>query len=483
MAKKIGFVLLMFVLSDIGYSFYQHYTMPLYGEMAQIIMPDQSEECYWVLHDPFGFSAIFEGKTYANPNRFFAHWTTSEYFLTMPGVLQSFVSPIVSVYLSSAIAKTLMQILILYLLAVYISGVRTVFRLDFLVAAAIVTPLIQNSGYSRSMGIIDPSVVYAFAYALPLGLLLLLFLPFLKSIYNGTALKFNLFTKIVLALSMIFLALNGPLISGVVLIVCPLIIINIWLKNFKKSEQKSRNEKTVDAIRKIPSPIMYFCLGFCLLCFYSLYLGQKNSLKPSEMMPLLDRYSLLPSGIYNLIAQKLGLPLLLLMIVSNIYILKTKFKSEERDHIIVSVKWIGIFILLYVLLLPLGGYRCYRENIIRYDTFLPVTLCLIYIYGRTSFYLLKNSSQKLKNIFIPVLFLFSAIFLNADRIEANNKCEKQALVKMSESTAKIVELDADCPVMEWHMITDYKKSELNARLFYYWNITKEKKLYFQHAPE
>jgi hypothetical protein len=49
--------------------------------------------------------------------------------------------------------------------------------------------------------------------------------------------------------------------------------------------------------------------------------------------------------------------------------------------------WIGIFTFMYIMLLPFGGYRPYRPRIIRYDTFMPVTIALIYYFGASTYFI------------------------------------------------------------------------------------------------
>ncbi|GEM_PF-1333646 len=60
-----------------------------------------------------------------------------------------------------------------------------------------------------------------------------------------------------------------------------------------------------------------------------------------------------------------------------------------------------------------------------------------------------------------------------------NKCEIQALNNISNSPDKVVELSNDCNIMSWGKMTDYKNSELKSELLLLWNITSEKKLFYQ----
>lgn len=339
------------------------------------------------MHDPLGLDALLRNEIYANPNRFFAHWTSAEYLLSMPLLLQSFVEPIDSVYLACAIAKILIQILLIYLLAVYISNTGNIFRFDFLLAAILITPLFQTSGFSRYIGVIDQSIIYTFFYALSLAWLMLFFLPFFRSIYYDKKPAFNLLPKILLALFMIFLSLNGPLVPGVVLIVCPMVLINIWVKNYKELSITPIPKRVLIALKNIPNYLLFYFVGICFFSLYSLYIGRNNALNFGDSISLLERYSRIPYGIYILVIQKLAFPLLFLMIAINVLIIRKHYRTAEGIKIIKLLKWIGVFAIIYIILLPLGGFRGYRPNIIRYDTIMPITIGLMFAFGFTSFYL------------------------------------------------------------------------------------------------
>src|SRR5690606_10158483 len=99
--KKIFFLLSVLFMLDIAYSFIQHYQMPLDGDLGPISLP--SEAYKKVLSDPFGFQVLLKNEVYPAPNRYFAHQLVSGYFKTAPLLLQTFVSPVKSVYMSCAI--------------------------------------------------------------------------------------------------------------------------------------------------------------------------------------------------------------------------------------------------------------------------------------------------------------------------------------------------------------------------------------------
>lgn len=168
--RFIYLFLLILLLTDLSFSFVQHLSMPLDGDMAGGIVP--ALDVKPVLSDPFGTSVILEKAFYPNPNRYFAHFSFYKYFNTIPVLLQSFVSTIDSVYLACAIAKIITQFTLISLLAFLITGKIKLFSFDFLLVSVLISPLLQTNGYRSFMGIIDTSITYSFFYALPCVLLL-----------------------------------------------------------------------------------------------------------------------------------------------------------------------------------------------------------------------------------------------------------------------------------------------------------------------
>ena len=479
-AKVTRFMLLLLLMADLSYSFYQHYHMSLGGDMSEIIVPTTEAGYYDVLHDPLGLGVLLRNEEYSTPNRFFAHWTASAYFKNVPLFLQNFVEPIDSVYLSVAIAKILIQFMIIYLLSVYISSRLNILSLEFLIAAAIIFPLFQTSGYNRYMGIIDQSVMYAIFYAFSLGLLMLFYLPFFRNIYNNGKPRIRIAGFILLTLLTVVLPLNGPLIPGLVLIICPMVLLISILKNYSLSDMDPGLRRAIHAVMKIPGYILVYFIMISFFCLYSLYIGQNDTMSMDQFIPVAERYARLPVGIYYVLTSKLGFPLLFLSIIFNVIIIRKHYKSEAASKLLILMKWIGIFAILYLLLLPLGGFRVYRENIVRYDTFMPVTLGIMFAFGASTFYLIKNMAGKSRISYVSGVVMLLLIYTNSDRLETKQyECERNALETLAQSSDKIVLLNNDCPVMEWILMTDYRRRELDAELLYLWNITDEKKLFYQ----
>ena len=477
--KIISIILFIFLLADLGYSFLQHYNTPLDGDMAGGIVP--ANDVKSVLESPLGLKVFYEDKSYPNPNRFFSHWVFYKYFNNTPLYLQKFFNPIDSVYLSCAIAKIIIQITLIVLLAILITGTTNIFKLKFLLAAILVTPLFQTNGYRGYMGIIDPSTTYTFFYALPSALVLLYFAPFFQQFYykkKPTVTIKRIFKIIWLPLALI-ICLSGPLNPGIILTISLLLIMNNFINNYSLSMQNGIIKKGINAIRLIPKAYFFYLIPISIFSIYSLYVGKFNSIDVSNRVPLLELYSRLPEGIYYQFTQKLGFPVLFAILTINTLVIHKKFKTSDGEKILNLFKWIGIFALIYILLLPLGGYRNYRPNVLRYDTIMPITLSLIFIFGHSTLFIINKISKKQKVWYLPIIALVLFVFVNSDKPEFDkNDCERVALKEISESSERIVKLNNDCKLLSWQNIKSPENSELNARMLKLWNITSEKKLYY-----
>lgn len=443
-------LLLILLLADAGYSFYQHNHVALDGDLAPIAAP--SEWYGKVLGDPLGLQALLEGERYAAPNRFFAHWTMAQYFRHAPLALQSFLSPIDSVYAAAALAKTAIQLLLIWLLASYASGRGRATAKEWLLAAVFVTPLFQTFGYNGLMGVIDKSVTYTFFFALPMGLLLLFFLPFYKKMRMLPAMQAG---WVFLAL---FLALNGPLVPGVVLVACLLTLAWQWRAKALISREQ-----------------LFFFGLISLLSLYSLYIGTFNAEQAAQSISLSERYLRLPGGLASLFTLKIGLPLLVFSISVNGILLRNRSQAFTQ-----ALWWVAIFSLLYILLLPLGGYREYRPDIVRRDTMMPVLLGLFFLFGLSSMALLRLLQARMKRWYAACLGLVLLLFILADGPgTGHNACEKSALKTLSRAQESPVLLEGSCTVMSWGIITEPSMSEWNARMLEHWGVTEGKVLYVQ----
>nr|WP_321485117.1 hypothetical protein [uncultured Draconibacterium sp.] len=468
-AQIFKILLIIFLIGDLTYSFLQFYHTPLYGDMEGGIVP--AKDVQEIFNDPTGIKAVITNEKHVNPNRFFSHYFFMEYFRNVPILLQRFFEPITSVYFSCALAKILVQAFLIYLLTITISNVKNILNHQFLIVAALVTPLFQTHGYWSRMGIIDVSTAYTFFYAVPLVLLVIFIKSFYDRLYNLDHKPFG--KRLFYLIPLVFiLPLSGPLIPGVILIFSTLLFFH-YIIDFKKHSSNS----IFSFIKQIPKDVLSLILPISFFSLYSLFLGFYDSNYDSESIPLIERYLKLPVGIFSQITHSFGFPLMLTIIGINLFIIHKKIKTKEAEKIIRTVKWIGVFSAIYILLLPLGGYRPYRPNIIRYDTFMPVTISLFFALGATTYFLYGKMKSKKYWIFIIASMLVYT-FADISKLD-ENKCEIQALNNIFNSPEKVVELSDDCNIMSWGKTTNYKNSELKSELLLLWNITNEKKLFYQ----
>lgn len=473
-------ILLIFIIGDLIYSGFQYYHRPIGGDMPSIIIPKAGGIDEGVFKDPLGINAIINGANYSNPNRFFAHYTTSKYYLYVPGFLQNFVSPITSVYLAVALANLLMQIIIIYFIAVYATGTYKILDKNFLIAAALATTFFQTNGFWGQFGIVDPSVIYAFFYGLPLALTLMYFSPVFLKLHHGNSLKLNIVKTIFYIGFTILITLNGPLIPGVILVATSLVFLKHFIKSWKEKEFEFKLSTIWNSVFSLPKPVIFVLVFSSLMSLYSLYVSSMNSQNGFADVSLLDRFQRLPVGLWQLLSVKYGLPFLIVGIFLNIFIIYSTPNSISRKKVMSLGTWILAFVILYTLLLPFGGYRPWRPNIIRYDSEMPAILSLIFFYLVSALFIFKNAAGIRKKIAI-IFIAFFAIFLQlADKYEISHwQYEKESLEILATSTENPVFIDTECNIMNWNKVTDPAASEHNAELFHIWKITQEKKLYFQ----
>jgi hypothetical protein len=90
---------------------------------------------------------------------------------------------------------------------------------------------------------------------------------------------------------------------------------------------------------------------------------------------------------------------------------------------------------------------------------------------------LSGKNLKYYGAFLFVLF---AIYMNSDRIETEKyRFERQCIECLVKSPNEVTKLPATFNVMSWYPLSDPNQSGSNATMLRFWNITKEKKLYYQ----
>jgi hypothetical protein len=246
------------------------------------------------------------------------------------------------------------QMLIIWMLASLISGSKNIFSREIIIAAFLTAPMIQVTGYFYlDMGIIDRSITYAMFYALPLGLLMVFFSPFYYASYSPNKIKLKLVPGILMIMLAVVLSLSGPLVPGLVLILCSGVLINKWWTGFIRSQKSTLTGRWVDALNSIPKQYLLFFGIFTILSLYSLFIGRNNITSPENTLSISDRYLGLPKGLYYQLTSKPGFLFLFMFIALNVFIIFKQKESPDRNRILQVFKWVLILSAIYIVLLPL----------------------------------------------------------------------------------------------------------------------------------
>jgi hypothetical protein len=452
------------VLLDLALTFAQNYHMPFDGDLAAQVVPraDYSR----ILQDPFGWAVLTKNAVYAVPNRFFAFGTIYWYFRHVPLWLQPLLSPISSAYAAMALFTTAMQVLLLYVLGWYVTGTQRLSSTRLWLALVLLLPFFQTTGYHSQMSLVTTSISFAWGYTFPLLLLLVFLWPLYEAARTGQPLQLTWPQLGSLLLLGVVLAFNGPIVPGTVLVLVLGVGLHVvWRRQWLTWQ---------------PALLWGWLAGLCL---YSLYIGRNNSENLIATLPLWERYKLLPKGIFEQLTVRLGLPLLLIGCLLNAQLIRWRLpRTAERQHLLRWLRWLGLFSLVYIALLPFGGYRFYRPYILRYDTILPITVGLVVFYGLSTTYLLPRLQGSWRRGYTAGVVLIAAIFINADlklRPNENNTSERRALEQLAQAgPGPAVQLPDSSRVMAWEVITTPNESITQAELLNYWGVTKGLKLYY-----
>lgn len=481
MRRYLTGIFVLLVLLDLGYSGYQHYVMPIDGDLTAIIAPAP-----WysqVLADPLGLSVLLKNETYSSPNRYFAHATMAVYFRYAPLLLQGFVAPVDSIYLACDLFKILLHLGLLYLLACYASGQQGISSFTFWLSAVLVAPLFQTYGFGDQMAVIDSSITYCFFYALPLALLLVWLWPFYAAARRSEAVRLSGGHTLGLLVLAAYLALHGPIVAGVVAILFPGVLLVWVMKQVLSATRQPWTQLLRGLARQVPRPALLLGIWFGSLVLYSLYIGRNNSENLATPLPLTERYELLLLGIADLFKGKPGLWLLLAALLVNAVLLRWWVPAtRDRYWLLTSLRWLGVFALLYIAVTPLGGFRPYRPHILRYDLIMPLTLAMMAAYAASSSYLLRQLRGGLRSGYIAGVVGLAGIYWLVDISDAMRDrylCERRTLKELARATEPLVKLPPDCTVMAWGPINDAYYSDAGARMLFHWGVTDTIRHYYQ----
>ncbi|RZK22692.1 MAG: hypothetical protein EOO56_07620 [Hymenobacter sp.] len=459
-------------------TYIRNYRLRLDGDIAAIVMP--RGDYAHVLHDPFGWDVLLHNSVYAGPNRFFAHAAMNLYFRSVPLLLQRIFEPVASLYTAMALFNVGVQALLLYVMGWYATGIRRLTSWRLWLGMALMLPFFQTTGYNQQMAIMDNSITYNFFYPLPLMMLLVLLWPLYRAMRQQVPARLPALHLVAMLLLSVVLAFNGPIITGTVLV----LLLGVGLHTASQRWRLPAGQWLVG----LPWQAVLLWSWLGVLCLYSLYIGRNNSENLTAMLPLWERIKLVPLGIYKEFSPRLGVPLLVLSCLTNVQLIRNFLPaSVENERLMRTLRWVGLFALAYVVLLPLGGYRSYRPFILHHDCIVPITVSLVMFYGLSTTHLLLCLRGRARNWYMGAAMLIAAIYLYADRRmlpPSNGLLEREALEIINHAgPGPVVQLPREGPVLSWDPITEPLSSLTNAELLQYWNVTKDLKMYYYQRPE
>lgn len=479
MKNLFRIAVVLYILADLAFVFYLQYHNVIDGDLVEIVLPTALYER--VLRSPLGLDVVLHGAKYAGSNGFLGYWFVNKYFHLVPAFFRLFTSPLNSLYMSCALATVIMKLLYTYVLGVMASGEYRPFSKNFLTAAVILAPVIQTGSYRWIMGIVDPMLISMFAYSRCNFLILAFFLPFFLAAFHGKNVRFGPVLYPVMILFGIYNGYNGPLAGPLICIVYALMLAAIWLRNFRANAEYAPGKRIIASVKQIPGQYIVIGIVTLLASVWCYLVGKGNAESYVQQLPLLARYGRLPRGLWNHFSSK-GLWLLSLLIIVNVGILLKRKDDETARKALSLLSWLLLFSVIYVMMLPLGGYRFYRPNIIRRDIFSPVLVALVGAYGITTYHILRTIAPSYKKYYTGFLVMCLAHYALANtRDIPDNSCERAAIEHIVASKDKIVRLEEQCTIFNWFIVRDYRNSEKITKVMNLWGIMKEEKYFYQDS--
>ncbi len=468
--KYIFPILFIFVGIDFLWNLQEFYNQPLQGDIVPLVLPDKVNAP--VLKDPFGINALITENYHPNINRFFSTITLYSLFHSVPFALQQVVHPVESLYLTAAIFKGMVYLGFLLMITRLVVGPKAGWK-DWILSLFLLTPLMQVGGYFGNIELVGSSIVYQCFYSFPLLLLLVWCLPFFDALKPNLYFKFEWWKLLLLLGLTIFCSFSSALMPGIVLIGGSLYYYFFYLKN---RNLLFEGGKPVSLFSLLNYQHLLLLL-FMFLSAYSFFLGGYNPESVTEFS-IIERYQKMCSGMVKHYLEVPSLPIIFVSILINYFILKRNKALIWNRSFGSLAKPILLFIFFYVLLLPLGGYRSYREVILRSDVLLPTTILIFFLFVISSFTVikfLKGTLLKRYSIFIGLLtFIFT--FYDIGSIPSGKNCEAKVLYQISNTEDEILNLSTSCKVMDWEAVENPMYYKNHAKFWQKWNLANQKVL-------
>lgn len=469
---------LLYIVSDLVFVFYLQYHNTIDGDLVEIALPTQLYA--QVLKNPLGQDVILHHQKYAGADGYIGYSIVYYYFRAVPEFFRLFASPLDSVYLSCAFFMVLMKALMIYFFSYLVTGKSSIFNSNFLIAAVLMCIMIQTGGYRWYMGIVDPMLISTFAYTRTNFFVVLFFLPFFLEYYHGRKIRHGVLFYTGMTLLAVYNAYNslsGPMMC----VIFAFIMLPMFISNLRRNRQLPVLANIWRSINDLPRHYLVLFFITLAVALFDRHLGKFNAESHVLQVPLSVRYSRLPIGLAEHFSSK-GLWMLTLMIAVNVILLFTLKDNPQAKKIRVIMAGVFAFIVIYTLMLPIGGYRFYRPNIIRRDLYSPALVAMVGFYVLSTFFLLRQARLKYRALYVAAVIIPLIHYAIANTHDVpDNSCERAAIGEIVASPEKIVKVRPDCHVMAWWNMTDYRKSKGITDMMNVWGILKEEKYFYQDS--
>ena len=479
MQRILAIFFILFLAADLFISFERYESLNLDGDMVPILLP--SEHYSKILKDPLGWSVLTKGEKYAATNRYAAHKSMDVWFNSFHQFYSKFwKDKIACLYSLQGLFDVLVHIFMLFLLSIYVCRHTRFWKFDFILAATLLSPFFMTYGFGEIISLIMNSVTYAFFYSLPMCVFLLFFLPFYLSYMQVKPIKeyFNPMIMLVWTFLMLYLSFSSVILLPISIILCFLILILNWKSKLPGDNFLDLKVGSLfKAIGNMDKVIVFYMVSLILLSLYSFYIGTFN-IENGEPIPLSERYLKLINGIKVQWTIKPAYLYATILLFVN-YFAIIKFSPEaKKSKMLVLIKYGIVISIIYILLLPFGGYRPYRPNILRFDTLLPVNVFLVWAMIVTSYFVLLKLEVKKVLIYLPILTTILAIFYFSDKMKFDEYyCQNDRIKRLQTEIKEPILFNKDCSILGWEITNwDVHRHQVNEMLIR-WKILDREKWY------
>jgi hypothetical protein len=457
----VAIVALVLDLGLTGITFFQ---IRLDGDLARVAGPVASYRP--VLQDPLGLRSVTSGDRYPGAGRFMAHITTklwSDFAISTLNVVVR--EPVRALYLTLALTAVFVQLLFVAIGCLYIRAFRPMAFGPTVICAAGLSMFVQFGKFYDFFGIIDFSVTYTMAYAIPILVLALFLYPVYRSLLSPDY-RPALSITVCLIFAALYLAFSGPLVQPIVLLVGLLLLVG----------QLRNRSRLIVHWSLLPGLALLGLAGV-----WGMYIATFNS--ESEAAPSIGfRYRRLWRGLVELLVHQAPFWSMLVVGIAFQYrLVHRRIGAVELSRLRVHLVVCASFVVLWLALLPLGGFRRYRPLVLRYDTLLPVTIVAVYLFALT-FRLavstvaperLRNSSAFDRLWIIPALVLGLLVVIGKKPVwPLSNVCERHILESLRDTKGENLEVPRLCTVGTWSVndLNDPDHQQALTKLLRRWQI-------------